>query len=378
MYSLIIGGDLFPSYQNYKKFIDGDINSLFGLEFVELFANSDYTICNLEGALTNSEKEIPKIGPNIKYSPDVICAYKKLGVDCLLTANNHVTDYGEEGYIDTINELEKSNIDFIGSSTYGKKLQTHININAGGKSVCIYNVAETMFNTYRESSVIINLYDEYSTCKEIAQLRKACDYMIVLYHGGIEKYQYPSIELKKRFHRMADNGADLVIAQHTHCIGCEEIYNNSRLIYGQGNFLFARMSSAISQQGFLLEIQFGDEVIIKKHLYKVDVINGCIDTNVLQNWLEYDERGKKIGDDMFLRESLMSFSEKEMSNIIKPMIPKGKFRAIIYKIIIKLLFLLYHEEEKRKVMLNILHMLRSEQKNETMQYYIYKKLQKYD
>lgn len=35
-------------------------------------------------------------------------------------------------------------------------------------------------------------------------------------------------------------GADIITAQHTHCNGCEEWYNGTYLLYGQGNFLFSR------------------------------------------------------------------------------------------------------------------------------------------
>ena len=42
---------------------------------------------------------------------------------------------------------------------------------------------------------------------------------------------------------MAENGADVVICQHSHCIGCYEEYQGCYILYGQGNFHFARFHS---------------------------------------------------------------------------------------------------------------------------------------
>ena len=39
---------------------------------------------------------------------------------------------------------------------------------------------------------------------------------------------------------MAKNGADVVICQHSHCLGCYEKYNDCHILYGQGNFHFVK------------------------------------------------------------------------------------------------------------------------------------------
>ena len=35
-----------------------------------------------------------------------------------------------------------------------------------------------------------------------------------------------------------DAGADIVLTQHSHCIGCREQYAGGEIVYGQGNFCF--------------------------------------------------------------------------------------------------------------------------------------------
>ena len=59
-------------------------------------------------------------------------------------------------------------------------------------------------------------------------------------NGGKEHYRYPSPDLQKICRKFIDKGADLVVCQHSHCIGCEEKYNHGTIVYGQWNFLFDR------------------------------------------------------------------------------------------------------------------------------------------
>ncbi len=65
-----------------------------------------------------------------------------------------------------------------------------------------------------------------------------CDKIIVILHGGIEYYPFPSPELQDKCHFLIEEGADIIVCQHTHCAGCIEEYLNGYIIYGQGNLIF--------------------------------------------------------------------------------------------------------------------------------------------
>ena len=98
----------------------------------------------------------------------------------------------------------------------------------------------------------------------IANLKDECDYVIVLYHGGKEYYRYPSPILQKVCRKMCDKGADLVICQHSHCIGCREEYKGSEIVYGQGNFIFVGTSNnEYWNNALLIELKLEDEASIE-------------------------------------------------------------------------------------------------------------------
>jgi len=55
-------------------------------------------------------------------------------------------------------------------------------------------------------------------------------------------------------HKIIEKGADLVVCQHSHCIGCEEKYLHGTIVYGQGNFLFDKYSNDYWNSSLLISI----------------------------------------------------------------------------------------------------------------------------
>ena len=268
---IIIGGDIFPRY-SFDLWEKLEMEKLYSRDILDIFRNADFSICNLEGAFTDFSQGIPKCGPSIKASPKTIAGIRALGIDCLALANNHVMDYGKQGYIDTCKTLEEAGIDYFGTGDNVNSINTYKKTQIKGKTIIFYAVGETVFNIPSEDMPGINLYDEYRVCNELKVLKEQCDFLIVLYHGGVEYFTFPTPWIRQRFHRMADCGADMVIAQHTHCIGAQERYNGSYLLYGQGNFHFIQYNEKeVTQSGLLLDVDAGGESLnVMPHLVYMD------------------------------------------------------------------------------------------------------------
>ena len=267
---IVIAGDLLPSEKNMKLFEEGSAKAIFGEKITDLFSQSNFSIFNLEGPLTESSKAMEKTGPVIKASKGCIRGIKGLGVKAVALANNHITDYQKDGYEDTVKLLDDNGIDYLGAGENSENIKKSISLSLGNRKICIYNVSEQFYNVPTASIPGANVYDEYVVCNDIKELKQSHDYLIVIYHGGTEEFPYPTPLLRQHFHRMADCGADFITAQHTHCIGCCENYNGAYLLYGQGNFLFARMKNKMTRQGLISEIVFSeDNIQIKQHVVNV-------------------------------------------------------------------------------------------------------------
>lgn len=363
---IIIVGDLFPVPSNFDLFSKGDIQTLFGQKICDLFASADYRICNLEGALTDGTERCEKTGPAYIAPTSTVKAFKELSIDCCTLANNHITDGGHSGVLDTMRTLDGYGIQHLGAGENSNSIRKFHVFEVGNHKIGLYNVAETMYNAPAETKAGAHLYDEYLVCKDIESFKKACDYLIVIYHGGIEQYRYPSPEIKKRFHRMADSGANMVLSQHTHCIGCEEYYNGSYLLYGQGNMLLFTLLKGLTDTGLILEIGFDDcgKASIKKHIVHSE--NGLTRYDDSQDFTDFDVRSAKVDDDGFLEAHFQEFCYSKLGQYI--MAFKGKdhigklFRRFFPKRYKKEYFKKAYE---KKQLLFTLHTLRSEQNRET-------------
>lgn len=341
--TLVIGGDLFPR-DKQELFAGGKSEELFSKEILDLFCQADFSICNLEGALTNAEEKIPKCGPSLKAPPETIQGIKGLSLDYMTLANNHVTDYGAQGYADTVRALEESGIGYFGGGLNINSIQTHISFALNGKTFVIYAVSETVFNIPDESTAGVNLYDEYRVCNELKELKTRCDYLIVLYHGGAEYFRYPTPWIRQRFHRMADNGADIIIAQHTHCIGTKENYKGAYLLYGQGNFRFAQKDHpSLTNRGLLLEFTFSNVGFEVKH-HLVTTIDGMTLLDPKHDLSDFDERNERLAKGDTFEKEYSVYSEEWMTKwlvefrgfkyvelLLRKLLPQKKFTSFLRK-----------------------------------------------
>ena len=252
--SIIIGADLVPTESNVELFITGNIERLFGKSLLGLLTNADYRIFNLEVPFSKEKSPIKKCGPALCAPIDSINSYKMLNIDMLTLGNNHIMDQGENGFKTTIELLRNANIQVIGAGCDIKEASIPRIISFHGKKIGIYACCEHEFSIGTDDKAGANPYDPFLSNKHISKLKKECDYLIVLYHGGKEHYRYPTPQLQIAARNMVDSGADLIICQHSHCVGCYENYNNSIIVYGQGNFLFDQSVNECWETGILISL----------------------------------------------------------------------------------------------------------------------------
>ncbi|MBQ8630048.1 MAG: CapA family protein [Oscillospiraceae bacterium] len=238
--NILMGADIVPTPSNEELFTKGDAFALLGDKLNGILKEADFIALNLEVPLTNKETPIVKCGPCLRAAEDSIKGLHEINPHFYTLANNHIMDQGPAGLENTITLLKKHNIAFAGVGNTVEEAARPYVTEIKGVKIGIYCCAEHEFSIVTAKCPGANPYDPLESFDAVRSLSDECDIVIVLYHGGKEMYQYPSPMLQKVFRKFADVGANVVIAQHTHCIGCMEEYNGSTLVYGQGNFLFDR------------------------------------------------------------------------------------------------------------------------------------------
>lgn len=338
--SMIIVGDLVPINEDEKNFISGSIESNIDEEIMEFFKMSKYRICNLEAPLTKEDKYISKCGPNLKINPDCIVGLKKLKIDMVTLANNHILDYGEKGLKDTIELLDRNRIAYCGAGKDLLESEKPLFFIIGGKKVGIFCCAESEFSIATEESAGAYGFDPLYTLDVISDIKKQCDYLIILHHGGKEFYRYPSPELVKTCTRMVDKGANLVICQHSHCIGCEMDYKSAKIIYGQGNFLFNRKHDEFWDSGLIVKISFNDNdtvvetVPIINKLGKIQLAKGNVAKKILS---DYQKRSSQIENSKFIYKNFVEFAKSKKCEYYKAFLGGNTLGAYVYRALNRIL-----------------------------------------
>lgn len=233
-------GDVCPTAHTDPYFKEQNIEILFG-DTVKLFEESDFTAINLECALTDSENRIKKFGPNLKACRETAQVLKTLGVKLAGLSNNHIFDFGIEGALDSMTALDDAGIAYTGFGKNYEDSRKNFYYEKDGERICIVAVCEHEYSYALEDRMGSRPFDPFETMADIRQAKAQADRVIVMYHGGKEHCQYPSPRLIKACREMVNNGADVVLCQHTHCIGCYESYNGAHILYGQGNFHFVKL-----------------------------------------------------------------------------------------------------------------------------------------
>ena len=306
---LLFGADLGPTKTNFDLFANADAKALLGEQLLQLLQQADLRCFDLEVPLSDRDTPIPKNGPKLRAPENVVAGIKAMGVNLLTLANNHILDQGQPGLEATVRALDSVGIPHFGTGLYPDCAAPYI-FEKNGRKVGIYACTEHEFSVATEKTPGANPFEPLESPDHVAQLKQQCDYVVVLYHGGKEHYRYPSPGLQKICRKLVEKGADLVLCQHSHCIGCAEQYQKGTIVYGQGNFLFDRSDNEFRNSGILVQVN-DDFSVTYLPLYKegngVRLAQGETAEKILQ---AFEARNEEIRDPELLRKKYQEFAKK--------------------------------------------------------------------
>lgn len=336
---ILIAGDLVPTLENEELFAKGEIYNNLSDEMKKKWFDVDYRIINLECVIGNKNKlsEIVKTGPCLICNEDCINGIKELKPDLLTLANNHMFDFGSKGINSTCNILDKNNISYTGIINSCTEMYKPFVLERDGIKVGIFNICENEFSGATQETIGCNTFIESKSYYEIMNAKKELDKLIVIFHGGREYYQYPSPNLQRIARGFVDFGADCVIIQHSHCIGCKEEYKKSQILYGQGNFIFyndkyAGKNKELIKDSLLVCLQINKNSIDIEY-YPLEQNKKLVDfSNSIKIMNDFEFRSKEIMTDRFIYDKYNELSNNNYNYIIYRIHNK----SIIFKFLWKL------------------------------------------
>lgn len=203
----------------------------------------DLTIANFEGTLAD-EYSVPNDKAGNEYlfiAPrSYIQSLVSGSIEAVALENNHVYDFGEEGYTSTANTLENAGITWSNATKTGSYETQGIKI-----AMLSYQTFNGKYPALFERVPI-----------DIANVKLNHDIVIVSYHWGEELDYQPNENQVKLGKLTIDSGADLVLGHHSHRMNPIEEYNGKYIVYSLGNISFAGNNKPDDMFTFIFQIRF--------------------------------------------------------------------------------------------------------------------------
>lgn len=203
-----------------------------------IFQKDDITIVNLETTFTTANKRAEKIF-TFKAPPEFSKALSLGSIEGVNISNNHIKDYLDKGFSDTISTLKVNKINYFGENNKWVKEINGVRFGFLGYTGWEYN--NNLINKLK---------------KDINELKAENCVVIINFHWGEENSYNPNSTQKSIAHYAVDQGADLVIGHHPHVIQGIEKYKDKIICYSLGNFCFGGNSNPRDKDTFVLQAKF--------------------------------------------------------------------------------------------------------------------------
>jgi poly-gamma-glutamate capsule biosynthesis protein CapA/YwtB (metallophosphatase superfamily) len=214
---------------------------------------ADILFGNFESTMTDYPYSSKAGGGRMLFAfrtpPSYAKIFKDVGFDILNVANNHSYDFNEQGFNDTI-----KNIDSNGMKAVGKRDQI---VYQNVKGV---NFAFIGFSNYGE--VHNSLLELKAGAEVVKRAKEKADIVVISVHAGAEGTGALNVRNKTEnfygenrgnmvlFSRtMIDAGADLILGHGPHVPRAMELYKGKLIAYSLGNFLGYRTLSTAGSLG---------------------------------------------------------------------------------------------------------------------------------
>ena len=215
---------------------------------LEIIKSADYSLVNLECALTYHEKNWAKTPKAYYFRADpgvAIACLKAANISCACIANNHILDFQEEGLVDTLNFLDKAGICHAGAGRNLPEARDPAYRAIGDTRVGLiaFTDNEPAFAAAEELSgvdylpVYLDTEPFNSFLEAVFEAKRACDILIVSAHWGPNMEFRLPIEFREAAHRMIAAGADIIHGHSAHNFQGIEIYEGKPIFYATGDFI---------------------------------------------------------------------------------------------------------------------------------------------
>jgi poly-gamma-glutamate synthesis protein (capsule biosynthesis protein) len=222
------------------RFSDACSEDFVDQEVVGWLGGTDHVVANVECPVTS--KPIQSDQPLTHAStPEILPQLRKLRVDVLNLANNHMLDCGEDGLLDTLAFAAGNRLSAIGAGKTLAEASRPLVLGGGdGVKVGLLSAAKPWEHIRAgDSSPGCFTWDRAELLRRrIGELRESADWVVLAVHGGEEFCDIPMPYIRRQYLGFLDAGADVVVGHHPHVVQPYELIGKKAIFYSLGNFIF--------------------------------------------------------------------------------------------------------------------------------------------
>jgi poly-gamma-glutamate synthesis protein (capsule biosynthesis protein) len=326
-------GKEYPSNVGWSVWKEGVGLSTWLEKVAPVLQQGDITVGNLEGPICEPLSPVEgKAGTGaaiIRMPPESADVLRSAGFDAMALANNHTMNFGSEGMLQTLSNLESAGIAPVGGGRNIHEARKAVILERQGVRLALLAYSSTFLpgsfpaaeNKAGIATVAVNtsygipgniLYspgviphiittpryeDVQKMTEDVQQARERADVVVVNWHWGMTRYSnsiglripvedspFFVLSYQEEMGRAAiDAGADLVIGHHPHRLQGMEWYKGKLICYSLGTFTMP----------FGEGPNFGEETVIvkgyinrrSKELSKVALIPVWLPGDTLQPYI---------------------------------------------------------------------------------------------
>jgi poly-gamma-glutamate capsule biosynthesis protein CapA/YwtB (metallophosphatase superfamily) len=267
---VMITGDWAP-IRSFAPLIAENPEKIYG-DLLPVLRQADLRITNLECPLTNGAHQVWKSGSMLKGQPTHISGLTAVPFEVVTTANNHVFDYGRDGFSETHHLLSQNRIQSVGSGVSGLEAKKPLVLGVKGIRIGIVNFSEGEDQTAAVEGAGVFGWEVERVQDIVRGLRSQVDIVIVISHCGVEYIPFPPPYVVEAFKGIADAGADLVIGHHPHVPQGLQIHKGVPICYSLGNFVFYQETELVYRKtGYMVQVGISPQGVAEIELIPYEI-----------------------------------------------------------------------------------------------------------
>ena len=231
-----------------------------GTTIPQLFSGAQVRMANLETAVTNGTCPEPQSKPYIFDAPaSAVTALKSASVSVATEANDHGMDCGAQGLSQNLTIAKQASYPIIGIGSTAAQAFAPYRTTVDGQRIAVIAatqvIADNLVSTWTASPTqpgVASAIDPTQLVREVQQVRRTADTVIVYVHWGTETQVCPNPQQEPLAQQLVKAGADIVIGSDAHVLLGGGYLGGAYVDYGLGNLAFYDDTAPETSSGTLI------------------------------------------------------------------------------------------------------------------------------